>query len=50
MADMPQVKRGLEAPRSSRLFSRWRRRLRRNDLLYAIVTDMQGIADSHPDS
>ncbi|CAK6606833.1 hypothetical protein KP3648_14280 [Klebsiella pneumoniae] len=51
MADMPQVKRGLEAPPQQQIIQPLAQAItRRNDLLYAIVTDMQGIRYSHPDS
>lgn len=51
MADMPQVKRGLEAPPQQKIIQPLAQAItRRNDLLYAIVTDMQGIRYSHPDS
>lgn len=49
MADMPQVKRGLEAPPQQQIIQPLAQAItRRNDLLYAIVTDMQGIRYSHP--
>lgn len=48
MADMPQVKRGLEAPPQQQIIQPLAQAItRRNDLLYAIVTDMQGIRYSH---
>jgi two-component system sensor histidine kinase DcuS len=51
MADMPQVKRGLEAPPQQQIIQPLAQAItRRNDLLYAIVTDMHGIRYSHPDS
>lgn len=51
MADMPQVKRGLEAPPQQQIIQPLAQAItHRNDLLYAIVTDMQGIRYSHPDS
>ena len=51
MADMPQVKRGLEAPPQQQIIQPLAQALtRRNALLSAIVTDMQGIRYSHPDS
>ncbi len=51
MADMPQVKRGLEVPPQQQIIQPLAQAItRRNDLLYAIVTDMQGIRYSHPDS
>ena len=44
MADMPQVKRGLDAPPQQQIIQPLAQAItRRNDLLYAIVTDMQGI-------
>lgn len=51
MADMPQVKRGLGEPPQSNIIQPLAQAItRRNDLLYAIVTDMRGIRYSHPDS
>lgn len=51
MADMPQVKRGLGEPPQSNIIQPLAQSItRRNDLLYAIVTDMRGIRYSHPDS
>ncbi|MCS6056747.1 hypothetical protein LNO36_13880 [Klebsiella variicola subsp. variicola] len=51
MADMPQVKRGLEAPPQQQIIQPLAQAItRRNDLLYAIVTDMHGIRYSHPDT
>ncbi|PLL79568.1 two-component system sensor histidine kinase DcuS, partial [Klebsiella quasipneumoniae] len=51
MADMPQVKRGLAAPPQQQIIQPLAQAItRRNDLLYAIVTDMHGIRYSHPDS
>ncbi len=51
MADMPQVKRGLGEPPQSNIIQPLAQAVtQRNDLLYAIVTDMRGIRYSHPDT
>ncbi|VDR27036.1 Sensor histidine kinase DcuS [Raoultella terrigena] len=49
LADMPEVKRGLTLPADSNIIQPLAQAIvRRNDLLFAVVTDMQGIRYSHP--
>lgn len=51
LADMPEVKRGLTLPADSNIIQPLAQAIvRRNDLLFAVVTDMQGIRYSHPNS
>ncbi|HHG8775265.1 TPA: sensor histidine kinase [Raoultella planticola] len=50
-ADMPEVKLGLTQPPRHNLIQPLAQAItRRNDLLYAVVTDMHGVRYSHPNS
>ncbi|TCW08672.1 two-component system sensor histidine kinase DcuS [Raoultella sp. BIGb0138] len=50
-ADMPEVKLGLTQPPQHNLIQPLAQAItRRNDLLYAVVTDMHGVRYSHPNS
>ncbi len=49
LADSPEIKRGLQLPPSSNVIQPLAEKVAlRNDLLYAVVTNMQGIRFSHP--
>lgn len=51
LADAPEVKRGLQLPPGSNVIQPLAQAVTvRNDLLFAVVTDMQGIRYSHPDA
>ncbi|MBL5882942.1 sensor histidine kinase [Lelliottia aquatilis] len=51
LADSPDVKRGLQfSPENSPIQSVADAIARRNDLLFAVVTNMQGVRYSHPDN
>lgn len=51
LADSPEVKRGLlQTPQNSPIAPLAQAVLARNDLLFAVVTDMRGIRYSHPDN
>ncbi|UNK62105.1 sensor histidine kinase [Buttiauxella ferragutiae] len=51
LADTPEVKRGLTLPPDSQIIQPLAMAvMKRNHLLFAVVTDMQGIRHSHPNS
>lgn len=51
LADAPEVKRGLRLPPDSNVIQPLAQAITiRNDLLFAVVTDMQGIRYSHPNT
>ena len=51
LADMPMIKQGLTSPKGSKIIAPLAEQVReRNNLLFVVVTDMNGIRYSHPNA